>query len=649
MWKIYSSDYMKNNRACSYSIMAASFIAAVFLSFLCSLFYNFWLDSIQNGKKEPPLVLLSFYAIVVMLLCISLILVIHNSFAVSMQNRIHQFGILSSVGATPGQIRLCLLQEAFMLSACPILAGVLSGILSGFGTVHAMGAFAENLAGGRSMDFALHPAILVVILVMSFLTVLISAWIPARKLGRLTPLEAIRGNGELQLAKKKRSRLLSALFGVEGELAGNALRAQKKALRTTTLSLTLAFLGYMLMQCFFTLSGISTEHTYFEAYQDAWDVMVTVRGTRIEEFEQISEIQKMQGMESCIVYQKAEAFGFIPADDISSELQGKGGLEALAGISLSAEKTGYQIEAPIVILDDASFEEYCRQIGIEPQLNGTVVLNRIWDSVNSNFRYREYLPYIKSDIEQITFYSIAGTEEETADVTIVMPVLACSERAPVLREEYRNYALVQFMPLSLWREVAGQVGGAETDLSIRILAKDRTTPEALDRLEKDIIQIIGKEYEAESENRIQEKKDNDTMIWGYKIILGGLCGLFALIGIANMFSNTLGFLSQRKREFARYMSVGLTPQGIRKIFCIEAAALIGRPLLFTAILTIVATACMIKVSYLKPMEFIKAAPVGPIMAFVLAVLGFTALAYYLGGRKILQINPADALRDDTML
>lgn len=187
-----------------------------------------------------------------------------------------------------------------------------------------MGAFAENLAGGRSMDFALHPAILVVILVMSFLTVLISAWIPARKLGRLTPLEAIRGNGELQLAKKKRSRLLSALFGVEGELAGNALRAQKKAIRTTTLSLTLAFLGYMLMQCFFTLSGISTEHTYFEAYQDAWDVMVTVKGLRIEEFEQIGEIQKLQGMESCIAYQKAEAFGLIPADDISPELQEKG-------------------------------------------------------------------------------------------------------------------------------------------------------------------------------------------------------------------------------------------------------------------------------------------------------------------------------------
>ena len=102
MWKDYSSDYIKHNRAVSYSIRAASFISALFLSFLCNLFYNFWLDSVQEGEKEVPHVLAAFYLIVLLLVCVSLILVIHNSFAVSMQNRIHQFGIFSSIGATPG-------------------------------------------------------------------------------------------------------------------------------------------------------------------------------------------------------------------------------------------------------------------------------------------------------------------------------------------------------------------------------------------------------------------------------------------------------------------------------------------------------------------------------------------------------------------
>ena len=49
-----------------------------------------------------------------------------------------------------------------------------------------------------------------------------------------------------------------------------------------------------------------------------------------------------------------------------------------------------------------------------------------------------------------------------------------------------------------------------------------------------------------------------------KVIFGGFCVLLAVIGIGNVFSNTLGFVRQRKREFARYLSVGLTPEGMKR-------------------------------------------------------------------------------------
>ena len=107
------------------------------------------------------------------------------------------------------------------------------------------------------------------------------------------------------MKKKKKSGVLSLLFGIEGELAGNALKAQKKALRTATRSLTLSFLAFTIMLCFFTLSGISTNHTYFERYQDVWDVMVTVKNADITEFEMIEDLQANKELGSCIVYQKA--------------------------------------------------------------------------------------------------------------------------------------------------------------------------------------------------------------------------------------------------------------------------------------------------------------------------------------------------------
>lgn len=183
--------------------------------------------------------------------------------------------------------------------------------------------------------------------------------------------------------------ILSLLFGVEGELAGNALRARKKALRTSTLSLTLSFLGFTIMLCFFTLSRISTEHTYFEKYQGTWDVMVTVEDTDIENFKYTGELQNLKGVKNCAVYKKAEAVTRIREDEISEEVDRLGGLGELSDSVKIDGEGSYMVEAPIIVLDDVSFAEYCDQIGVTSDGDGVVILNRIWDSVNSNFRYRE--------------------------------------------------------------------------------------------------------------------------------------------------------------------------------------------------------------------------------------------------------------------
>ena len=517
---------------------------------------------------DPPL-LMAFYLTVLLIVSASLILIIHNSFAVSMNTRVHQFGIFSSIGATPGQIRTCLLQEAAVLCILPILFGSLLGIALSFGIIQLVNILADGIAGRHEAVFSYHPLVFAVTILVSALTVFVSAWLPARKLSRLTPLEAIKNTGELQLKRKKNSSILTLFFGIEGELAGNALKAQKKALRTSTLSLTLSFLGFTLMLCFFTLSEISTNHTYFERYQDAWDVMATVKDTKIEDFTHQDEILALDNVDS-VIYQKADAFCSVPEAAISDELKNLGGLETIAGSSVRATDGSYSIQAPIVIMDDSSFAEYCEQIGVPSSGTGSVVLNRIWDSANSNFRYKEYIPFLSAGQSTITLQN-----PEPASDTVTLPVLGCTQEPPVLREEYDNYALVQFLSLSTWKQIKDVIGNAEPDLSIRVLAeKDRTLTE-LNTIETELTDILENTFTFEMENRIQEKTDNDTMLSGYKIMIGALCALLALIGIANVFSNTLGFIRQRKREFARYMSIGMTPDRMRKMFCIEALVIAG--------------------------------------------------------------------------
>lgn len=736
MWKEYSRSYIKNNRSSGISVMVAAFISALFLSLLCSLFYNLWkyeveriqieegswqgriegsfdedtLAAVQNfpniekvvinqegteGEKAavdlyfedmgtiledlpkiaklaevppeavschhsllamylirdpqdtaPRLIFPLFLAITAMA-CISLVMIIHNSFAVTMNARVHQFGIFSSIGATPGQIRTCLLQEAAALCAVPVVSGNLLGIMIAMGLLKLANIMAGNLAEGRhEAEWGYHPLVFICTFAVTVFTVWLSAWYPARKLSRLTPLEAIKNTGELPLYKRKNSRVLSFFFGLEGELASNALKAQKKAWRTATLSLTFSFMAFTLMQCFFTLTDISTRMTYFEKYQDVWDVMVTVKDTEMDTFGGTKQMQELLDVRSCTVYQKAEAKRLITEEEISGQFRAAGGFENADQTFVSDTDSGWMIHAPVVILDDASFLSYCEQIGAEPRLDGAVILNRIRDSRNPNFRDPDYIPYLKED-RGITVLRSTADDKMAAKI----PVITYTQEVPVLREEYGTldyYELVHFLPVSLWKQIKTPIGGAEEDFYIRVLAGENAAMDELDRLEKEVTRLVGSGYTIVSENRIQEKLSDDKMKDGMMLIFGGFCVLLAFIGIGNVFSNTLGFVRQRRREFARYISVGLTPGGIKKMFCVEALIIAGRPVLVTLPLTILLAALMLKASYLEPMIFIREAPFIPVLAFIIAVFAFVALAYYIGGKKVLRYKLADILRDDTM-
>ena len=603
---------------------------------------------IRDSQDTAPRLVFPMFILIVGVASFSLIIVIHNSFAVSMNARIHQFGIFSSIGATPKQIRSCLLQEAAALCILPILIGNLLGILISMGLIHmANDLLGSDVPGRHESVFGYHPLVLVAALLLTVATIWISAWMPARKLSRLTPLEAIKNTGELQLKRKKKSPLLTCLFGLEGELAGGALKAQKRALRTASLSLIFSFLAFTIMQSFFALSGISTRETYFERYQSVWDIMVTVKDTDVDSFSEEQKLRAISGIRSAIVYQKAMAKRIIAEDEISEDMKSFGGFAVADDNYVRKTDGGWLVNVPIVILDDASFLAYCEQIGIAPQLNGAVIWNQIRDVTNPDFRHPRYMPYVKGE-NAVSILRQSGKEEMTAEI----PVLSYTEKVPVLREEYATldyYELVHFIPASLWKEIKGQIGGSEEDSYICMLGRENVTSGELDALQGQVDSLIAGNYKTESENRIQEAEVNDKQIQGMMTIFGGFCVLLAVIGIGNVFSNTLGFVRQRKREFARYMSVGMTQGEIKKMFCVEALTIAGRPILITLPFAVITVGYMLKLSYVEVGTFLAEAPLIPIMIFMLAIWGSVAFAYYLGWRNIRKIDLAEVLRDDTMM
>lgn len=604
---------------------------------------------IRDASDPAPRLLFPVFLLITLAASFSLILIIHNAFAVSMQARVHQFGILSSVGATPKQIRTGLLQEAAVLCIGPVLIGNLLGVAGSAGITALSNTALGNAETGRhTAVFGYHPLVLLLTVSVTVLTIWISAWLPARKLSRLTPLQAIQNTGELQLRRKKNSRLLSLLFGVEGELAGNALKAQKKALRTASLSLLLSFLAFAIMQCVFTLSQISTRETYFERYKDVWDVMATLPETEIGQFDGAEDIRELDGVESAIVYQRTAAKGLIADEQLSDEMQALGGFSGAPAGSVTPVDSGWLVNAPVVVLDDDSFTAYCRQIGVAPSLDGAVVLNQIRDASNPDFRHPTFLAYMREDSAASTILQQSGSDAESVEI----PVLAYTQEVPPLREEYAKedyYELVHFVPVSLWSAIQDQVGGVLEDCAICIRGREGVSLEELNAIQHAVAELLQGKYPAELENRIQEQITNDTQIQGMKTVFGGFCVLLALIGVGNVFSNTLGFVRQRRREFARYMSVGLTPRELQKMFCTEAMVLAGKPILISLLITVPLVGVMIQSSYMDVGTFLGEAPLLPIGLFLLAIAGSVALAYGLAWRQVRKISLSEVLWEDSLL
>lgn len=606
---------------------------------------------VTDPQDPTPPLLLPFLLGVWGAMALALVLLLRNAFEITMQARLHRLGILASVGATPRQLRLCLLQEAAAVSLLPLAAGTLLGFAGCAGVLAAVNQAAADLPGRQPAVFTLHPLVVLAALLSALSTVLLSAWLPARRLCRIPPLEALRGTARQQSAwRGKRTlttRLLARCFGIRGELAGNALCAQKKSLRIANISLLLSFLGFTAMLCFFTLSGISTRMTYFERYQDAWDVMATLPDTRLSDFTLTDSLAALPDVEDCVVYEKRQASVLLPAEAQSQALQDLGGLGTLAGEEAAATQDGWLVNAPLVILDDASFLRFCEEAGLAPSLDGAVLLNRVWDSLHSNFRSRQYLPFVQPGTAALTLAEPDGTALGE------LPLLGLTDIPPNLREEYDQYTLVLFWPQSLWEAWAQEnrlpAPTQTPEVLVRLLGHEGISQTECEALQSEVSALLDQNgYTYTVENRLTERATNDRMIQGAESILGAFCLLLAVIGLANVFLNTLGFVEQRRREFARYLSLGMTPRELRSLFWMEGAVLALRPLVITLPLTAGMVALMLRASYLDPALFLAEAPVLPVVLFASGIVLFVALAYVLGARKVLCSDLAEILKDDRL-
>ena len=219
----------------------------------------------------------SFAGVLVALVVFGSVALIYNSFAISVNERTKQYGILKSIGATRMQIRFCVLYEALLLCLIGIPLGLALGC-AGIGiTFYALGGAFRSLADGLAqaeLKLVISPRPLFFSALISLLTTLAAAWIPSVRAVKISPMEAIRQTKDVRLKEKKLrvNPIIKKIFGFSGLLAAKSMKRSRRQYRAISISLFMSIVLFVGASAFCSYLEDSAGNT--DAFSETADILV---------------------------------------------------------------------------------------------------------------------------------------------------------------------------------------------------------------------------------------------------------------------------------------------------------------------------------------------------------------------------------------
>lgn len=244
---------------------------------------------------------------IIIIIMIASVTMIHNSFSMSLAEKIRYLGMLASVGATKKQKRDSILFEGFILGSAGIVLGCIFGALGMGITLKILGeritgVFAEVYGvQGFSVGFKItvSPLLFACAIAVCSVIVFISSLIPAVKASKITPIDAIRQNTQIKVSARKlrTNRLTGRIFGFEGVVADKNIKRGGRKSRILILSVVVSCSVFLVC-------------SYFSQFVlDIYEVSRTVTDLAAGLSEQSS--QEIEYVKAIIYFVKVLVYGFI--------------------------------------------------------------------------------------------------------------------------------------------------------------------------------------------------------------------------------------------------------------------------------------------------------------------------------------------------
>lgn len=545
---------------------------SVYISYKYNFELNYDLLSYEGANLSDNTLqfLYTIGGVIMSIVLVSSVFVIRNGFAISITERLKQYGMLSSVGATKKQIKKSVYFEGIILGCIGIPLGILSGILAIDILLRIVSYIFNKYIEVFDLVYSISWEAILLSVIIAVITIWLSCKSSARKASKVTPIEAIRSADDVKLKAKKVKcpKIITKIFKIGGEIAYKNLKRSKKKYRTTVISIIVSVVTFIAISSFIEF-GFKTSESYYT--EIGYNIALFERTDEIntkenlqKKYERFSEVSKLKGIDDFSIKRMN-----------SLEIEGKEHFTEFANKIKAKvyDANGNEVEGndtvTIMALGKQQYNKFIEKIGgkYEDYKDGAILLDNCinYDEEGNKVRGNLY-KWQKGDIITGKITIPPETEDESNNIRLKDLSIKIIERTSERPMGFENmYSDTGYLIVS--DEYIEKIGYASLHV-LQIDSKDCFKVE--DEIKQFYKSINMNEDGISILNYEESVKQNNAIVLVISIFLYGFITVITLIGITNIFNTITTNMNLRKKEFAMLKSIGMTKKEFNRMIRLES-------------------------------------------------------------------------------
>ena len=584
--------------------------------------------------------LILIVGLVASLVIIATIATIYNSFSIAISERKKQFGILNSIGATKSQIMKLVFLEGFLVSIVGIPIGLLSGTVAidiVFKVIKTF--FKTSMFGELDLRLVFSPIVLILSTLVILLTIFISALIPAINAAKISPLEAIRNSSNLKVGKIKSSKLVKKIFKTEGELAYKNLRRNKGKFRITLFSLVISIVIFISFNGFVDMFIEANQINYGSITNDL-TLYENNLLTKEEVQKTIDELKKINGLKDVAIDKGYNLNVHVDEKNINKDLR-----ESLKQSDyVDMDNSTYNFfDSKLYTPGDFSISNIKLSEGkfdrkTAKAENGVILVRYSYQESLAKKGKVVLTNYKVGDTLNCTVYSYDSDGNEKQK-EVKLKILAITDEILTGDMQYpqTSFGVVAYDDLIPSLGITDD----ESSSNSYYVATNQ------EKSTRDEVKKVAEENNLSVIDSIDEAQRLEQTMNVMKIFVYGFIVVISLVSVTNIINTISTNINLRKREFAVIKSIGVTPQGFKKMIYMESILYGILSLLYGIPIGICMNVLMNKI--LEGVITVQTLiPYKAILICVVAIFIITFIASYIPLKKMSKENIIDNIRQESI-